>query len=91
METHVKSDADEDRAGRSITPPVAFASIWAYALASGFVALGITQATAVFVHPRSLRLPLQWATILVVALTAGLVCESALTRVRSLIALRQKN
>jgi hypothetical protein len=90
MSTHVKSDADEEGGDRSTTPAVAFASIWAYALAAGFVALGITHGIPAIVHPRYLRVPLQWATIPIVALLAGLACENALMRIhhRSLLVCR---
>jgi len=79
MRTHVKSDASEEDTGHGTAPAVAFASIWAYALAVGFVALGITHGLSAVI-PRYLRVPLQWATIATVALLAGLACESVLAR-----------
>jgi hypothetical protein len=89
MRTHVNNDADEEGAGRGKAPAVAFVSIWAYALTAGFVALGITHGIPAII-PRYLRVPLQWATIPVVALLAGLACEKVLTRVyhRSLLTYR---
>ena len=81
MRTHVKSDASEAGASHGIAATAAaFVSIWAYAIAAGFVALGISHAV---IHARYLRVPLQWATIPMVALLAGLACENVLARVYS--------
>ena len=77
MRTRVKGDASEEDTGLGTTPVVTFASIWAYALAAGFVALGITNGLSAVV-PRYLRVPLQWATIATVAFLAGLACENVL-------------
>jgi hypothetical protein len=85
MGTRVKVAADEDRTARSIPLGVAFVSIWAYALLAGLLALGTTRAIAAFIPPRPLRTQLQWATLPAVAILAGLTCETALMRVRSLI------
>ena len=71
--------------GRITTPRVAFVSMWAFALASGLVALGLTDAIGVLVTQRSVRVPLQFATIPTVAIVAGLDCEGTLMRVRSVI------
>jgi hypothetical protein len=89
MRTQISSDADEEGASRGKAPAVAFVSIWAYAVAAGFVALGITHGIPA-IMPRYLHVPLQWATIPVVALPAGLACEKVLTRVyyRSLLTYR---
>jgi len=71
------------RSGRAV------ASVWVYALASGFVALGLTEVIAALTDPGEMRSSLQWATIPVVAVVAGLACESTLTRVRLLIPSRR--
>jgi hypothetical protein len=83
------SDVDNDPDLRASAPPAqALAWIWAYAIASGLVAFGITQIIAVLDVPRGWRDPLQLSAIPAVAVVAGLACNSALTRVRSAIACR---
>jgi len=67
------------------THRVPLVSIWAVALASGLVALGLTEAISALAVQRSMRVFLQIATILVISVVAGLVCESTLMRVRSAI------
>lgn len=91
MAMPVKVGADEKRSSDRVVTRATVASIWAYALTSGFVALGITQLIGLFVHPRSARLGVQCATIIVVALLAGLGCDSALARVRGLTSLTRSS
>jgi hypothetical protein len=81
VRTRVRGGADEEGTGQGTSPTVAFVSIWVYALAAGFVALGISHGIPAIIHPRYLRVPLQWATIPAVAVLAGLAGGSALTRV----------
>jgi hypothetical protein len=71
--------------GSSSSPRLAFASIWAYAFGAGLVALGLAAAITAFTQPSGLRVSLQWATIPVVAVVAGLACESTLARLYSLV------
>jgi hypothetical protein len=71
--------------GRSMPPHVAFVSMWAFALASGLVAFGLTEVIGALVAERSVRVSLQFATIPAVAVVAGLTCEGTLMRVRSAI------
>ncbi len=82
------SDAAADRRGTS--PHVVLVSIGAFALASGLVAFGLTEAIGALVAQRSVRGSLQLVTIPVVAIVAGLACESTLTRVRSAIGDRHR-
>jgi hypothetical protein len=70
---------------RSTPPHVVLVSIWAFALVSGLVAFGLTEVIGALVAQRSVRGSLQLATIPVVAIVAGLACESTLTRVLSAI------
>jgi hypothetical protein len=78
MRSHVDDVADEEGVSLGKAHALAFLSIWAYALTAGFVALGIAHGIPAIV-PRYLRVPLQWATIPLVALLAGLACEKVLT------------
>jgi hypothetical protein len=87
MAVPVKADGDGKTVSDGRVSRITVVSIWAYALAVGFVALGITQMIGLFVHARSTRLGAQCATIIVVALLAGLACDSAVTRIRALAAL----
>jgi hypothetical protein len=84
------SRAEEALASSNSAPYILFASIWAYALASGLIAFGLTEIIAAIVRPGSLRLSLQMAAIPVVAGTAGIACERTLTALRSLVASRNR-
>jgi hypothetical protein len=70
---------------RSTPPRLALVSMWAFALASGLVAFGLTEVIGALVAERSVRVSLQFATIPAVAVVAGLTCEGTLMRVRSAI------
>ena len=86
MGAQVNSGAGDAPASSGTSPRGAFALIWAYALASGLVAYGLTEVIAALTKPSYVRVPLQWATMPTVAVVAGLACESTLTRLRSLLA-----
>ena len=91
MTAQAKSDADEALTSGAGSPRVLFASIWAYVLASGFLAYGLTEAIAVVTQPSSLRLSLQLGTIPVTAVVAGLACKRTLSTFYALIADRRRN
>jgi hypothetical protein len=82
------SRAEEALASSNSAPYIFFALIWAYALAAGLIAFGLTEIVAAIVQPGSLRLSLQLAAIPVVAVAAGVACERTLTALRSLVANR---
>jgi hypothetical protein len=88
LPTGAGSDGEDDSCGTYARAPLA--SIWAVALASGFVALGLTEVIAALVAPRSLRVCLQITTISAVSIVAGIACESTLLRVRSAISDRHQ-
>lgn len=75
---------------RSTAPHVVLVSIGAFALASGFLAFGLTEVIGALVVQRSVRGSLQLATIPAVAIVAGLACGSTLTRVLSAIGDRHR-
>jgi hypothetical protein len=90
----LQADADRFRAepgsdlegdSRSTSPRAPLASIWAVALASGLVALGLTEVIGALVAQRTVRVSLQVATIFGVSIVAGIACERTLMRVRSAI------
>jgi hypothetical protein len=91
MSTQAKSDAGEALTSGICFPRVLFASIWAYALASGFLAYGLTDAIAAVTDPGSLRLSLQLGTIPVTAVVAGLACQPTLSTFYTLIASYRRN
>lgn len=76
MDTSAKGGAD--RASAAMV-----GSIWLYALASGFVAVGLIKAITLCTQPGSLREFLQLATPPVIAIAAGLACETMLARLQS--------
>ena len=85
MGVQAGSDVAEAHGSSSSSPRLAFVSIWAYAFGAGLVALGLAAAITAFTQPSGLRVSLQWATIPVVAVVAGLACESTLARLYSLV------
>jgi hypothetical protein len=82
------SDLEGD--SRSTPPRAPLAVVWAVALASGLVALGLTEVIGAFVAQRTVRVSLQVATISGVSIVAGIACESTLMRVRSAIGDRRR-
>jgi hypothetical protein len=80
-----QAGSDLEGGNRSTSSRVPLASIWAVALASGFVALGLTEVIGAFVAQRTVRVSLQITTISGVSIVAGIACESTLMRVRSAI------
>jgi FtsH-binding integral membrane protein len=84
MGSQARSDTVEARRS-SLSLRVALASIWAYALASGLIALGVTELITAVVPPGQLRFLLELATVVLVAVTAGLACQNTLTRLRSFL------
>jgi hypothetical protein len=91
MNTQVKSDTGEAMRGGMGSPRFLFASIWTYALASGFLAYGLTEVFAAVTDPGSLRLSLQLGTIPVTAVAAGVACERALGTLYALIGSHRRN
>ena len=72
----------------SSAPHLLFGSIWIYAIASGLIALALTEIIAAIAPPGGLRLSLQLTTIPVVAGTAGIACERTLLGLRTFVASR---
>jgi hypothetical protein len=86
MDVQARRDVVDRPVSRRKSSRVAFASIWAYALASGLVAVGVSEVIASLTPPSRLRTSLQLATIPVVAVLAGLGCQRALVRLRAFVA-----
>jgi hypothetical protein len=91
MSTQAKSDTDEALTSGIGSPRLLFASIWAYALASGFLAYGLTEVVTAVTRPSSLRLSLQLGTISVTAVAAGFACERTVNTFCAFIASRRRN
>jgi hypothetical protein len=89
MNLQARYDAGETWANSSLR--LAFVSIWVYALAAGLVALGLTEVIAALTQPSAARSSLQLATMLIVAVVAGLACERTLTSLRSVFAFRSRD
>jgi hypothetical protein len=87
---HFRAEPGSDLEGdsRSTSPRVPLASVWAIALASGLVALGLTEVIGALVAQRIVRVSLQVVTISGVSIVAGIACESTLMRLRSAIGVR---
>lgn len=84
------SNGEEVMVGSSSAPHILFASIWIYAIASGLIALALTEIIAAIAPPGSLRLSLQLTTVPVVAGTAGIACQRTLSGLRTFVASRSR-
>lgn len=82
------SSGEEVMVSSSSAPHLLFGSIWIYAIASGLIALALTEIIAAIAPPGGLRLSLQLTTIPVVAGTAGIACERTLSGLRTFVASR---
>ncbi len=78
MTVHARGDAGTTQGPSAGPALVAFASIWAYAVAGGLAALGLTRVADAVTEPGRVRDLLQVIVLCAVALPAGLACESIL-------------
>lgn len=90
MRAGARTGTESIHAGRGPSPRLAFASIWLYAFTSGLAALALIRGIISLTHSEGLPMLFQLATMLIVAVVAGLSCERILICVLPRVAGRRR-